>query len=234
MASNMNENQFNQLLSMLGYGAGAAGIGGGLYNLFSKPADISGAANQYLNQIPGAMQPYYQPYMQAGQQALGQLQNQFGQLTNQTGDVYNRLAGGYKESPGYKRALSEALGAAGGAAAAGGMLGTGQSQLQAQDVAESMSNRDFGDYMGRMMGLYNTGLSGLSGINQQGFDASTSYGNMMGNILGQQAQYAAMQKAMQAQKRGQGMGQLFGGLGALAGGPLGGFFGSLIGKGFGG
>jgi hypothetical protein len=35
-------------------------------------------AQGYLNQIPGMMQGYYNPYIQAGQQALPQLQQQFG------------------------------------------------------------------------------------------------------------------------------------------------------------
>jgi hypothetical protein len=235
MAQNQMSNEaLTKLLNMFGMGAGAAGIGGGLYNLFGGGPGISKEANKYLNQIPGAMQPYYQPYMGAGQNALGQLMGQYGQLTGSTGDVYNRLAGGYQQSPGFQSALKQALGAAGNQAAAGGMTGTPQAQLQSADVAGTLSQKDFGDYMGRMMGLYNTGLQGMSGINQMGYDASTGYGNMLGSILGQQGQYAAMEKAMRNQQRGQGMGQLFGGLGTLAAGPLGGYFGSMLGQGIGG
>ena len=230
MAQNqMSDEQFNKLLNMFGYGSGAAGIGGGLYNLFSGGPGIAKEANKYLNQIPGAMQPYYKPYMEAGQNALGQLMGQYGQLTGSTGDVYNKLASGYQESPGFQSALKQALGAAGNQAAAGGMSGTPQAQLQSADVAGTLSQKDFGDYMGRMMGLYNTGLSGLSGINQQGFGANTDYANMLGSILGQQGQYGAMEKAMRNQQRGQGIGQLFGGLGSLFAGPLGGFFGKMMG-----
>lgn len=235
MAQNqMSNEQITKLLNMFGMGAGAAGIGGGLYNLFSGGPGIAKEANKYLNQIPGAMQPYYQPYMNAGQNAMGQLMGQYGQLTGSTGDVYNKLAGGYKESPGYQTALKQAMNAVSNQAAAGGMAGSPQAQLQSADVAGGLAQKDFGDYMSRMMGLYGTGLSGLSNINQLGFDASTGYGNMLGSLLGQQAQYGAMEKAMQNQKRGQGMGQLFGGLGTLAAGPLGGYFGSMMGQGFGG
>ena len=230
MAQNQMSNEaLTKLLNMFGMGAGAAGIGGGLYNLFGGGPGISKEANKYLNQIPGAMQPYYQPYMGAGQNALGQLMGQYGQLTGSTGDVYNRLAGGYQQSPGFQSALKQALGAAGNQAAAGGMTGTPQAQLQAADVAGTLSQKDFGDYMGRMMGLYGTGLQGMSGINQMGYDASTGYGNMLGSILGQQGQYAAMEKAMRNQQRGQGIGQLFGGLGTLFANPLGSLFGSIMG-----
>lgn len=225
----MSDEQFNKLLNMFGYGAGAAGIGGGLYNLFSGGPGIAKEANKYLNQIPGAMQPYYQPYMSAGQNALGQLMGQYGQLTGSTGDVYNKLASGYQESPGFQTALKQALGAAGNQAAAGGMSGTPQAQLQSADVAGTLAQKDFGDYMSRMMGLYGTGLQGMGDINKMGFGASTDYANMLGSILGQQGQYGAMEKAMRNQQRGQGIGQLFGGLGSLFAGPLGGFFGKMMG-----
>lgn len=228
-----NDNMTN-LLNMLGIGAGVAGIGGGLYNIFGPKAGISQEANKYLNQIPGAMKPYYQPYMGAGQNALGQLMGQYGQLTGSTGDVYNKLAGGYQESPGFKQQLQKAMGAAGSAQAAGGMLGTPASTMQSANIASDIASKDFGDYMSRMMGLYGTGLQGLSGINQMGYDASTGYGNMLGNVLGQQGQYGAMEQAMRNQQRGQGFGQLFGGLGTLAGGPFGGFLGSMLGNAVGG
>jgi hypothetical protein len=231
--SQFSNEQLASLMKMLGLGTGLAGVGGGLYNLSGKGSGIPEAANKYLNQIPGAMQPYYQPYMSAGQNALGQLMGQYGQLTGSTGDVYNKLAGGYQESPGFQSALKQALGAAGNQAAAGGMSGTPQAQLQSADVAGTLSQQDFGDYMGRMMGLYNTGLSGLSGINQQGFGANTDYANMLGSLLGQQSQYAAMEKAMQNQKRSKGFGQLAGGLGALGGFFLGGPMGAAAGYGLG-
>lgn len=230
----MSDEQLTKLLNMFGYGAGAAGIGGGLYNLFSGGPGIAKEANKYLNQIPGAMQPYYQPYMGAGKNALGQLMGQYGQLTGSTGDVYNKLAGGYQQSPGFQQAMKQAMTGVSNQAAAGGMLGTPQAQLQSADVAGGLAQKDFGDYMSRMMGLYGTGLQGLSGINQMGFGASTDYANMLGNVLGQQAQYGAMEKSMRNQQRGQGMGQLFGGLGTLAAGPLGGYFGSMMGNAMGG
>ena len=234
MAQNQTGGDMTALLNMLGLGTGAAGIGGGLYNIFSKGPNLSGEANKYLNQIPGAMQPYYQPYMNAGQNALGQLTGQYNQLTNSTGDVYNKLAGGYQQSPGYQSALQEAMRGVGNQAAAAGMAGSPAAQVSAAEYSGKLAQQDFGDYMNRMMGLYNTGLQGLSGINQMGFNANTDYGNMMGNILGQQAQYGVLDKSMRNQQRGQGMGRLFGGLGALAGGPLGGYFGSMMGNAMGG
>lgn len=233
MAQNQTSGDMSALLNMLGLGAGAAGIGGGLYNLLGKSPSTLDAANKYLNQIPGAMQPYYQPYMTAGQNALGQLMGQYGQLTGSTGDIYNKLAGGYKESPGFQQQLQKAMGAAGSAQAAGGMLGTPASTMQSANIASDIAAKDFGDYMSRMQNLYTTGLQGLSGINQMGYGASTDYGNMLANILGQQSQYNVLDQAMRNKRRSQGIGQLAGGLGALGGFFLGGPMGAAAGYGLG-
>jgi len=230
MAQNqMSNDDITKLLNMFGIGSGAAGIGGGLYNIFGPGPGIAKEANKYMNQIPGAMRPYYQPYMEAGKTALGDLMGQYGQLTGSTGDVYNKLAGGYQQSPGYQSALNEAMRAVGNQAAAAGMAGSPAAQVSAAEYSGKLAQQDFGDYMNRMMGLYNTGLQGMSGINQMGYGASTDYANMLGSILGQQGQYGAMEKAMRNQQRGQGIGQLFGGLGSLFAGPLGGFFGKMMG-----
>lgn len=229
----MSEDQLSKLMSMLGIGAGAAGIGSGLYNIFGKGPNLSGEAGKYLNQIPGAMKPYYEPYMGAGRSALDQLMGQYGQLTGSTGDVYNKLAGGYQQSPGFQQALNKAMGAVSNQAAAGGMLGSPAAQVKSADIAGDLAQKDFGDYMSRMMGLYKTGLSGLGDVNQMGYGASTDYGNMLANILGQKGQYGVLDKTMQNQRRGQGFGQLAGGLGSLAGGllfgPLGGGAGGAAG-----
>lgn len=225
----MSNDDITKLLNMFGIGSGAAGIGGGLYNIFGPGPGIAKEANKYMNQIPGAMRPYYQPYMEAGKTALGDLMGQYGQLTGSTGDVYNKLAGGYQQSPGYQSALNEAMRAVGNQAAAAGMAGSPAAQVSAAEYSGKLAQQDFGDYMNRMMGLYNTGLQGMSGINQMGYGASTDYANMLGSILGQQGQYGAMEKAMRNQQRGQGIGQLFGGLGSLFAGPLGGFFGKMMG-----
>lgn len=233
MAQNQTGGDMTALMNMMGLGAGAAGIGGGLYNIFGKGPNFSGTANQYLNQIPGAMQPYYQPYMTAGQNALGQLMGQYGSLTGNTGDIYNKLAGGYQQSPGYQSAMQEAMRSVGNQAAAGGMAGSPAAQVSAAEYGGKLAQQDFGDYMNRMMGLYNTGLQGLSGINQMGYGANTSFGNLQGDILGQQAQYAVLDKAMRNQQRGQGWGQLAGGLGALGGFMLGGPPGAMMGYGVG-
>jgi hypothetical protein len=215
MAQNFDE--LTSLLSQLSLGSGLAGVGSGLYNIFNPGKSPYEEASRIYGQIPGATQPYFQPYIQAGRSAMGDLQGQYGQLTGQTGDVYNRLAGGYQESPGYKRQLEQAMGGVNRAAAAGGMLGTPAAQLQAADVGQNVASRDFGDYMNRMQSLYGMGLGGLGEINKMGYGASTNYADMLGNIMAQQGGTSALSQALQNQQRSQGIGQVASGAGSLLG-----------------
>lgn len=218
MAQNFSD--LTSLLNKMSLGSGLAGLGGGLYNIFSKrktPYDIT---SQGYGQIPGATQQYFQPYMSAGQNALAQLMGQYGQLTGSTGDVYNKLAGGYQESPGFKQQLQKAMGAAGSAQAAGGMLGTPASTMQSANIASDIASKDFGDYMSRMTGLYNTGLAGLGNINQMGYGANTNYADMLANILAQQSNLAGLSQGALNQRRSGGISQALSGLMGLLGGGL--------------
>lgn len=217
--------ELTKLFNQLSIGSGLAGLGGGLFNIFGKQKSPYDAASKIYGQIPGATEKYLSPYMTAGQSALGDLMGQYGQLTGSTGDVYNKLAGGYQQSPGFQSALKQALGAAGNQAAAGGMTGTPQAQLQSADVAGTLAQKDFGDYMSRMMGLYGTGLQGMGDVSKMGYGASTNYADMLGNIMAQQGGMAGMSQALQNQQRSGGISQALQGLMSLLGGA--GLFGGF-------
>ncbi len=84
--ADLQQTQQNQgipdwLSQMLGIGGGLGVAGGGIYNMFGgggkNPAD---AGNKYISQIPGQTKQYYDPYMQAGKGAMGDLQNQYKDL----------------------------------------------------------------------------------------------------------------------------------------------------------
>lgn len=205
-----NQNWMNQQSGMQGIG----GLFGGLYNMFGpqqkNPAD---AANKYLEQIPGASGQYLNPYINAGQGAMGKLTGEYGDLLK--GNVYDRLAGGYKESPGYKHALESALGASGNAAAAGGTLGTPMHQEQNMNLAGDIASKDFNNYLQAQMGLYGQGLSGLGDINKMGFGASGHMADTTANTLGSQAQYGYAGQAGQNQARSNNMNQIFGSIGQM-------------------
>lgn len=213
----MGDQDMMKYLGMLGLGGGFGQAAGGLASLFGfggkNPAD---AASPYLNQIPDILKQYMNPYVNAGQGALGDLQNQFGQLTGNTSDVYNKLGAGYKESPGFQRNLEQALNAGSNAAAAGGMLGTPWHQQQNMGIASDIASKDYGDYMNRVMGLYGAGLSGQQGLSQLGFQGANNLSSGLGNVLGMQGQNAAAGQLFKNTQQSGGLSNLFGGLGMMA------------------
>lgn len=193
-------------------------FGGGQKN----PAD---SANQYLNQIPGAVNPYYQPYINQGQQSNQILQGQYGQLTSDPGALYSKFGQGYKESPGYQFKLSQALQSGNNAAAAGGMAGSPSHQQNNMQLGNDIASQDYNDYMKQILGLYGLGLEGEKGLGEQGFKASTGYGDILGSNLGAQAQYGyagqAGKNANQSNTMNNYLKLASMGLGFLAGGPMG-------------
>ena len=105
--------------------------------------DPSKAAQPYLNKIPGTITPYYQPSINAGNQALPGLQAQYGQMMNDPNGIISRLGAGYHQSPGYQFKLGQGESAINNAQAAGGMAGTGQHQQQAGELAGHLADQDF-------------------------------------------------------------------------------------------
>lgn len=156
-------------------------------NDMNNPAN---SAMNYLNQIPGKTEQYFKPYIDRGQQNANTLQGQYDQMTGNTGDFYNKMGSGYQESPGFKLRLQRALQGIGNASAAGGMGGSQADQTQQAEQAALMSGDDYEKYMNHMMNIFGRGQQGMEHFNDQGFNASTEYGNNMGNVLGTQAQYA--------------------------------------------
>lgn len=202
-------------LSLIG---GIGSILGGLGGLFGKKKNPADDANRYLSQIPGKMNPYYQPYINAGRGALDTLRSEYGNLLNNPSGVYGKLAQDYEPSKGYQFLLQQALNAGDNASARGGMLGTPQHQQEAMQTAQGLASQDFEKYLHNIMGLYQGGLGGMQGLEQQGYGASTDYGNMLGSVLGQQAQNAYAGRAGMNQANSQNWSNIFGGLGSIFGG----------------
>jgi hypothetical protein len=225
--------------SMMGMAGGLSSMMSGLGGLFGSKKqkqkdNPANAANQYLNQIPGVMNPYFQPYINAGQQVDPQLQQLYSQMIGNPQQFYNQMGQGYKESPGYQTRLQQALGGAGNAAAAGGMLGSPMHQQQAAQISGDMASQDYEQYLNHMLGLFGGGLSGQQGISNRGYEAGTRYGENLGNILGNQADVAFKGQAGQNLQNNQNWSNLFGGLGQAApwlmSGMGGGFQPNLLGS----
>ena len=177
-----------------------------------NPAD---AAMSHFDQIPDILKQYYQPYIDAGQRQLPGLESQYGQMTNDPGGKLNQIGQGYHESPGFKFALQQALQGSNQASAAGGMLGSPQSQQQNMGLATNMADQDYNKWMQQALGIYGGGLSGQQGLYDTGFNASGQLGTGIANNKATQGSLA-----FQGQNNmNQGQGDMFrslGQIGALA------------------
>lgn len=206
---------WQQLMQMMGIGGGLGTAAGGAYNLFGKgqpnPAD---AANKTIGQIPGQTQQYYDPYMQAGKGAMGDLQNRYKDLLG--GNVQNQLGENYKQSPGYQFKLQQGLAAGNNAAAMGGALGTPMHQQQSMQLGNDIASQDYNDYLKNQMGLYGLGLGGEEGVNKMGFEANKGMADTVGNALSQQGAYQFAGQAGKNAANAQNSGNLFSGLGMAA------------------
>lgn len=166
-------------------GSDLGGIFSSLFGMsnYQNPAN---AAQPYLNQIPGMLQQYFNPYIQAGQNAMGQLQGQYGNLTSNPTGVLNQISGNwqtpvgvsnqiqsnwqqptntmnqigstYQSSPGYNFNVQQATSAANNAAAAGGMVGSPQEQQQLAHTVSGIADQDYNQYLGNALNQYNTSV----------------------------------------------------------------------------
>lgn len=210
---------------LTGLFGGAGQAAGGANSLWgNKQPSPGGAANNYLNQIPGKTEGYYSPYMNAGKGALSDLQNQYKGLLG--GTTQNDLGANFKESPGYQWKLKQAMQNQSNAAAQGGYLGTPMSQQNAAEVGNGLASQDYQNYMNNQMNLYGQGLQGEQGLNQMGYNANAAQADSWGNTLGQQGANAYSDQAGQNTQHAKGMSDLFSGLGTAGasffGGPAGG------------
>lgn len=192
----------------------------------SNPSD---AAMPYINQIFGQSAPYLQPYNNYGQATLPMLFGQYNDLLNNPGGKLNKIGEGYQQSPGFKFALDQALGASDRASAAGGMAGSPAHSQQNMEVANGIANQDYYNWLGKATGLFNQGLGGAQNMAGQGLQAGNSLANMIAQQLAQQGNYAYQGQQNQNQNRSDFWGNLGGIGGALGGYALGGPFGAFAG-----
>jgi hypothetical protein len=174
----------------------------------SGGSDPSKKAMPYLQQVPGTVTPYYQPYINAGGSALNTLQGQYNNLINNPGGELNQIGSSYQQSPGYQFSLQQALYGANNASAAGGMAGSPQGIQNDETLATNLANQDYYNYLNHALGLYGMGIQGEQGLNQMGYGASDALAKELSRNLYSEAglEYGG-QASKNASKQG-----LFGGL----------------------
>jgi hypothetical protein len=152
----------------------------------------------YLQQIPGQITPYYQPFIDAGTGAMSNLQGQYGQLINDPGAKFNQMGQSFQQSPGFNWQMQQALQGANHAAASGGMAGSPEHEQQNEQVANNLANQDYYNYMNNVTGLYGQGLHGEQDMMHQGYDATKSLTDQIAQALSQEAR---MQYGQDASKK---------------------------------
>lgn len=192
-------------------------------------------ANQYLNQIPGLAHQGYDPYVNAGLDASGKTKSAYENMMNDPTGFINKLMENYKTSEGYgfaKDALTKEMG---NTAAAGGIAGTPQDQMNQATGVQGLLSKDMQQFLENALGVYGGGLSGEEGVATRGYDATGRLTDTLGNALNQQGGLA-FQNAQQQNKNRNDRWNMFGkALGAGAGAFFGGAPGAKIGAGiFGG
>lgn len=193
-------------------------LGAGLGALFAGWDNPSDAAQPWMNKIPGMMDKYYSPYINAGNRALPGLENEYGRMINDPGSRLNEIGQGYHQSPGFQFALQQALQGAGHAAAAGGMAGSPQHEQQNMGLATNMANQDYNQWLSHALGMHGEGLQGSHNIYNTGSQAGMQMGQDMSSYLANQAKLAYEGANAQNQHEGGMWGNIMGGAGTLAGG----------------
>lgn len=197
-------------------GASIGALGGGAFANYGDPGK---EAFGYLNQIPGTISPYFQPYINAGQQAMGSLMPQYQQLLSNPTFMMNQIGRGFQASPGYSYDVNQATQGANSAAAAGGYLGSPAEQSALSKDIMGMAGKDYWNYVNTGLGQYGMGLQGMGGINQLGYNASTGLGENLASALMSKANLAYASQVAKNQAEAQksaSTGGFWGGLAGLA------------------
>lgn len=199
-------------------GAGAGGMfGAGLGALFGNWQNPADSAMGDMDQIPGQINKYLQPYIDQGQAQYGKLNDQYGQLMNDPGGRLNQIGAGYHQSPGFQFALQQALQGAGHAAAAGGMAGSPQHEQQNMGIATGLADQDYNQWLGNALGMYKTGLAGGQSIYNTGAQTGMAAGEDMASYFANRAKLQYEGQNAQNQRDEGIWGSIGSGLGAAAG-----------------
>jgi hypothetical protein len=186
------------------------------------------SANQYLNQIPGVAHEGYDPYVNAGRDASGKTKTAYEGLMDDPTGFINKLMEGYKPSEGYQFQKEQLTKELGNSAAAGGIAGTPQDQMNQGEGIQKLLSGDMQQFLQNVLGRYDTGLKGEEGIATRGYDASGKLTDALGGALNQQGGLAFQNQQQKNQNKndlwsmfgkalGAGAGSFFGPIGTAAG-----------------
>lgn len=152
----------------------------------------------------------YDPFRQAGLQALPQLQGLFGQDPT---DVVNKILGQYQASPGEQFQKQQAQTAMQNQLAAAGLSGSGEAIQRSGQLASGLAGQGQQQFLQNVLGQRQQQIGGLENLFQTGFGATGQEAGLTGQIG--QAQFGEDVSKSQALTNlfkaiGQGAGAAFG------------------------
>lgn len=186
-------------------------------------ADMLGAPNQggsamnYLNNIPGTITPYYQPFINQGQSAYNTMNPQISAMTSDPVAFLQNIMKGYQPSNSYQMQNTEMQKAAGNTAAAGGMRGSLNDISNSAHITDTLMGNDMQNWLANVLGIQRTGLGQESHIYDTGYNASNALAGDLSNVMGSQSQLAFQQQQQKEQQKSDLMHSLVGGAGMLGG-----------------
>lgn len=171
-------------------GAGLGMLGNFLGSPKGGAGGSTGNAAQYLNQIAPMGKEIYNPYIKRGHEAQNLANGKYNEMAANPMDYINQIISGYKPSEGYKFKEQKALEAARNNAAAGGLTGTRNDQLQQAEMANGLLGGDMQEWLQNVLGVQGAGLTGQQHVADTGLHASNSLADLLGGALNTQADLA--------------------------------------------
>ncbi len=178
-------------------------------SLFGSDKPYKDAMHQYKKYMEQAKQ-YQMPYLNAGNQAIGDYQSWLGGQQD-PGQFINNLMGQYQESPYANYLQQQSMNAGQNAASASGLMGSTPLMLQLQQNAGNIASGDYNNWLQSVLGINNNFGQGQQNLMNMGQNSANALSGIAGNA-GQnmgQAAYGA------ANARNQDWGRMIGSVGAM-------------------
>lgn len=212
--NNLNLQGYNpNVAKYSSYGGLGAGVGSLLGSLFGNQENPYQEAAPIYNQYASQAQSQFNPYIQQGQDAGKTYNTHLSNLLENPTELQDSIASHYQQSPYAHYLNNQAMDASNYAAQLGGVAGTPQQQTQLGGVLAQINGQDLNNYVNNGMNAYNTGLGGMSHLNDIGFQGAGS----LANLFQKQGEDLASLKANEAIQNNQNSADMFGGLGQIGG-----------------
>lgn len=207
---------------MMSGNQGMSGLSGFLGGVFGDSGAPYADAMKQFQHYGNLAQNTQNPFLQAGQGAIGNYQHWL-QGMQDPSHFINNLMGQYQESPYAKYQQQQAMRAGTNAASMGGLpngmggagIGSTPFQLQAQQNASNISSQDMNQWLQNVLGINTQYGAGNQYLMGQGANAANALTNMYGQLGQNMGEAAYGQRAGQNQDF---MNMLGGGLQMLSGG----------------